>query len=59
MKRGLLGYPLGQTYSPVIHKLINNQDYVIFEKPKEELDEFFEKREFSGINVIMNITLKE
>ncbi|MBP3891007.1 MAG: shikimate dehydrogenase [Solobacterium sp.] len=51
MKLGLIGYPLGHSWSPEIHGLLIGEDYVLWELKKEELDAFFEKRDFDGINV--------
>ena len=48
---GLLGRKLSHSISPEIHSLLCDYRYVLFEKEPEELDEFFEKREFSGLNV--------
>lgn len=48
---GLLGRKLSHSISPEIHNLLCDYDYVLFEREPEELDEFFEKREFSGLNV--------
>ncbi len=48
---GLLGRKLSHSISPEIHNLLCNYEYVLFEKEPDELDEFFEKREFSGLNV--------
>lgn len=51
MEYGLLGRHLSHSYSPKIHKLLWNCDYKLIEKEPEELAEFFEKRDFRGINV--------
>ncbi len=48
---GLLGRKLSHSISPEIHNLLCDYEYVIFEREPDELDEFFEKREFSGLNV--------
>ncbi len=48
---GLLGRKLSHSISPEIHNLLCDYEYIFFEKEPDELDEFFEKREFSGLNV--------
>lgn len=48
---GLLGRKLSHSISPEIHNLFCDYEYVLFEREPDELDEFFEKREFSGLNV--------
>ena len=48
---GLLGRKLSHSISPEIHDLLCDYEYVLFEREPDELDEFFQKREFSGLNV--------
>ncbi len=48
---GLLGRKLSHSISPQIHNLLCDYDYALFEKEPEELDSFFKKRKFSGLNV--------
>lgn len=48
---GLLGRKLSHSISPEIHNLLCDYEYVLFEREPDELDEFFKKREFSGLNV--------
>ena len=48
---GLLGRKLSHSISPEIHNLLCDYEYILFEKEPDELDEFFKKREFSGLNV--------
>lgn len=48
---GLLGKTLGHSYSKIIHEKIGYYSYQYFEKNEEELDDFFEKKDFKGINV--------
>lgn len=50
-KYGLLGKKLGHSYSKIIHEKIGYYDYQYFEKNQEDLDNFFEKKDFKGINV--------
>lgn len=51
MTYGLLGEKLGHSFSPQIHRELGNPDYILTELPHEEVAGFFEKREFSAINV--------
>ena len=51
MKLGLIGFPLGHSWSPEIHKLLINEDYSLWELKEDELPQFLEKRDFDGINV--------
>lgn len=51
MKYGLIGKPLGHSFSREIHALIADYDYRLFEIDEDELPCFFQERDFSGINV--------
>lgn len=51
MRCGLLGRKLGHSYSPQIHKYLGDYSYTLFEQEPDELKDFFEKKEFDGINV--------
>lgn len=51
MKYGLIGMPLGHSWSPEIHDLLIHEPYEKKELKEEELADFLKKREFSGINV--------
>ena len=52
MKLGLIGYPLGHSWSPEIHSFFLKQDcYSLIELKEEELGPFLEKKEFDGLNV--------
>ena len=48
---GLLGKTLNHSYSPEIHAFFGNDNYELIELQPEELELFFKKREFKGINV--------
>lgn len=48
---GLLGRRLLHSLSPEIHRELGNFRYDLFQVEPDGLDEFFEKREFSAINV--------
>ncbi|MBQ7604086.1 MAG: hypothetical protein IJU75_03950 [Clostridia bacterium] len=51
MKYGLIGYPLGHSYSCELHGLLGNPEYSLNELLPRELDSFFESRDFYGLNV--------
>ncbi len=51
MKYGLIGEKLGHSFSKTVHSKIADYDYELLEIGKEEMDSFFEKRDFNGINV--------
>lgn len=48
---GLLGKTLGHSYSPRIHQFLGNDDYQLFERDPEELEEFFNNPSLQGINI--------
>ena len=51
MKYGVIGEKLGHSFSKEIHAYLADYEYKICEIPREDLKEFFEKREFCAINV--------
>lgn len=51
LRCGLLGRKLGHSYSPVIHGLLGNYQYELFEVEPEQLPCFLEKGEFHALNV--------
>ena len=51
MKCGLLGRKLGHSYSPQIHGLLSDYEYVLYEKEPEEVEDFIKSGTFDGINV--------
>lgn len=48
---GLVGEKLGHSFSPEIHSKLAPYRYELCEVPRDKIDSFFEKKEFSGINV--------
>lgn len=48
---GLLGKTLKHSFSPEIHSEFGDYPYTLFEIQEQELDDFFEKREFDGLNI--------
>ncbi len=51
MEYGLIGEHLSHSYSRQIHALLGGYDYQIVSLPLEELEGFFRRREFRGLNV--------
>lgn len=51
MKYGLIGERLGHSFSKLIHERLSEYKYELVEIPRDGLDEFMTKREFSAINV--------
>ena len=51
MQCGLLGRKLGHSYSPQIHSQLGSYDYRLFEKEPEELEDFLQNGDFTGLNV--------
>ena len=48
---GLVGEALSHSRSPEIHEELSGKKYALIEVPRDEIDAFFEKRDFVGINV--------
>lgn len=48
---GLLGRTLMHSYSPQIHSLLGEYSYHLLEKEPEEISEFLQTGDFSGLNV--------
>lgn len=51
MKYGLIGERLGHSYSKVIHEALGEYSYDLCEVKKEDIDAFFERADFSAVNV--------
>ena len=51
MKCGLLGRKLGHSYSPLIHSMLGDYPYPLYEKEPEELEDFFRTADWDGLNV--------
>ena len=51
MQCGLLGRKLGHSYSPQIHAQLGTYSYALFEKEPEELKDFLQNGDFTGLNV--------
>ncbi len=48
---GLIGNPLGHSFSPQIHKALGGYNYGLFQMEADEVAPFLAKKEFDGINV--------
>lgn len=53
MKYGLIGHPVGHSYSKMIHEMLGNEAYEIIDVLPEQLDSFFQKKEYAGWNVTL------
>lgn len=51
MTCGLIGRRLGNSYSPQIHRALADYDYKLWELEPEELETFFRRQDFTGVNV--------
>lgn len=51
MKYGLIGKTLGHSFSPELHRMLGGYDYDLKELRETELEAFFSRREFDGVNV--------
>lgn len=51
MTCGLIGRRLGHSYSPQIHRALADYDYKLWELEPEELETFFRRQDFIGVNV--------
>ena len=51
MRVGLIGDPLGHSFSPRLHAAFGTADYELHPIPAEALPAFFRERAFEGVNV--------
>jgi len=51
MGYGLIGAKLSHSYSKIIHNFLGNAEYQLWEIKPEKLDTFFQRADFTGINV--------
>ena len=51
MRYGLIGYPLGHSFSPLLHRRLADIDYELFPLPEEQFETFMAARDFSAVNV--------
>ncbi|MBR1757559.1 MAG: shikimate dehydrogenase [Lachnospiraceae bacterium] len=50
---GLIGYPLGHSFSKIIHEQLADYTYDIIPLTKEEFDPFMQGRDFAALNVTL------
>lgn len=48
---GLLGEKLSHSYSPLIHSMLGDYNYELYEKRPEEVEDFLKSGRFDGLNV--------
>lgn len=48
---GLIGNPLGHSFSPQLHRALGGYDYALWPLTEPQLEPFLTKREFSAVNV--------
>ncbi len=53
MKYALIGSNLTHSFSILLHHFLNNDNYILYNLKEKDLENFFEKRDFLGINVTM------
>lgn len=51
MKLGLIGHPLGHSWSPAIHAFMIHEEYHKWDLMEDQLDAFMKRHDFDGINV--------
>lgn len=51
MPFGLLGEKLAHSFSPLIHSVFGDYEYILFPVEPEEVPDFLQRREFDGLNV--------
>lgn len=51
LRCGLLGTPLGHSYSPAIHAMLGSYSYELFDTPETGLSDFLKRGEFDALNV--------
>lgn len=51
LKCGLLGEKLGHSYSPAIHGMLADYEYLLYEKAPEQVEDFIRNGDWQGLNV--------
>lgn len=51
IKCGLLGKKLPHSYSPQIHAMLGEYEYLLYEKEEDELEAFLKSKEWDGLNI--------
>lgn len=50
-KFGLIGHPLGHSFSPRVHALLGDKSYQLWDVAPQSLEEFLRTGDFDGVNV--------
>ena len=50
-KCGLVGEKLGHSFSPMIHSFLGRYSYDLYEKNKDELEDFIKNGDYTGLNI--------
>lgn len=50
-KTGVIGKNLTHSYSPMLHNLLGDMNYAIYDLAEKDLKQFIEKRDYKGLNV--------
>ena len=53
MRFGLIGHPVGHSFSKIIHKMLGNDTYEIVDLDEAEVCPFLRQKDFSGLNVTL------
>lgn len=51
MRYGLIGWPLGHSISPQLHRRLAGVEYDLRPLPEAEFERFMRERDFSAVNV--------
>ena len=51
MRCGLLGQTLAHSHSPLLHSLLGNYAYTLFEKAPDQVEDFLKNGSWDGLNV--------
>lgn len=51
LRCGLLGRKLGHSYSPQIHKMLKDYEYLLYEREEEDIPSFLHSTFWTGLNV--------
>ena len=51
MQYGLIGWPLGHSISPQLHRRLAGVNYELHPLPEEQFDRFMREKDFAAVNV--------